>query len=129
MPEEPTDTMAKAKPSAPPEIHALPGAPEQTADTPPATELSIGEGPGVSHIKLPDLVRVINKYEKLKDERCAASTKEIEAKGNLAAQMHAHREELPVNAEGFRFYAHEERIYVLEEKLKIRNADDGADQD
>ena len=52
MPEEPTDTMAKAKPSAPPEIHALPDAPEQTADTPPATELSIGEGPSSRHFHL-----------------------------------------------------------------------------
>ena len=127
----------KAKPLPP--VEQFPGdeaaggeAPAGETNPPEPGELPIGEGPGVSHVKIPALVKAINRYEGVKDARVAATTKEVEAKGALFATLHAHRDELPVNGDGFHFYTHDGGDgpihYILKESLK-RKAADGGDED
>lgn len=109
---------------------ANPPAPDESPERSP--ELPGVEGQGVSHVKIPAIVRKINKYEGVKDTRCAATTKEVEAKLDLFAELHAHAEQLPRNADGFRFYRHDSGDgpvdYILEEKLKRRGADAGDEE-
>lgn len=107
-------------------------APPETNEAPPgerAPELPGVEGEGVSFVKIPAIVRKINKYEGVKDARCSATAKEVEAKLDLFAELHAHSEQLPRNQDGFRFYRHDSGEgpvdYILEEKLKRRGADTG----
>ena len=121
----------KATPLPPPDSsggeQAAPGgSPAGEASAP--GELPIGEGPGVSHVTIPALVKAINRYEGVKDDRVAASAKEVAAKTELFVVLHKHRDELPVNGEGFHFYQHDSGDgpvnYVLEEQLKRRAAGD-----
>lgn len=73
--------------------------------------------------------KCINKYERKKEARCAASPDEIAAKRELFATLHAHAAELPVNGEGQKYYRFDSVDYILEEKLKRRAADDGSDDE
>lgn len=82
-------------------------------------------GAGVVGVKIPDLDKAAAKYERKKDERCAASPGEIAAKNELRELLHANRDKLPLNSEGQRFYRADNVDYILEEKLKRRAADDG----
>ncbi len=82
-------------------------------------------GPGVESIKLADVVKCINKYERKKEIRCTASPDEIAAKRELFKVLQEHASELPKNSDGQRFYRHEERDYILKEQLLVRAADDG----
>jgi hypothetical protein len=92
---------------------------------PKNSELGL-EGKGVSALEIPEIEKAISKYQRKKDARCEASPDEIVAKRELQKLLHAHRDELPVSAEGVPFYRSDERDYLLEEKLKIRkvHADD-----
>lgn len=83
-------------------------------------------GEGVSPLSIPALAKLVDKYERAKEKRCLASPSEITAKRELAAELHAHLDKLPVNEDGQRFYRHEGVDYILEEKLKRRAADDGS---
>lgn len=130
--------MSKKKPAPLKSLDDLPpGDPAATNEAPPdssgerSPELSGIEGKGVSHVKIPAIVKKINRYEGVKDARVAATVKEVEAKTDLFAELHAHADELPRNANGFRFYRHDDGDgpvdWILEEKLKRRGADDGSD--
>lgn len=81
------------------------------------------EGDGVAPLKIPDIDKAINKYQRKKEARCAVSPDEIAAKNELRARLHQHREELPRNAEGVPFYRYDDRDYLLEEKLKVQIVD------
>lgn len=83
-------------------------------------------GPGVAPLVISSISKLVEKYERAKDKRCQASPTEISAKRELAAELHAHLDELPKNEDGQRFYRHEGVDYILEEKLKRRAADDGS---
>ena len=126
----------KAKPLAP--VEHITGGEAAAGDAPTGEasapgELPIGEGPGVSHVKIPALVKAINQYEGVKDARVAATTKEVEAKGALFATLHAHRAELPTNGDGLHFYTHDGGDgpihYILKESLKRKAADSDGDED
>lgn len=78
------------------------------------------DGPGVAPLKIPEIEKAINKYQRKKDERCQASPGEVAAKQELRALLHEHKSELPVNAQGIPFYRYDERDYLLEEKLKVQ---------
>lgn len=80
-------------------------------------------GPGVSPLEIPAIEKAINKYQKKKEARCQASPGEIAAKQELREQLHAHRDELPKNAQGTPFYRYEDRDYLLEESLKIQKVE------
>lgn len=86
-------------------------------------------GKGVSGIKLPDIDRAVDKYEREKDKRCEMSPKEIAAKRYVLDLLHKHREELPVNEDGARFYRRDGVDYILSEVMKRRSADDGSGAD
>lgn len=73
---------------------------------------------------IPEVEKAISKYEKKKEARCSASPGEIAAKNELKEQLHANRDQLPINAEGQRFYRFEGVDYILEETLKRRSADE-----
>lgn len=92
-------------------------------------ELPAIDGPGVAPLEIKDIDKAISKYQRLKDVRCQASPGEIEAKQALKAVLHAHRDELPVNAEGVPFYRSEDRDYLLTESLKVRKVEGAEDED
>lgn len=87
------------------------------------------EGPGVAPLKIAELDKAINKYQRKKEARCAASPDEIAAKNEVRALLHQHRANLPINGDGVPFYRCDDRDYVLEEKLRIRKVDQGEDDD
>lgn len=120
-----------------PVLHALADLPdtgpaaEAQNQQPPAGqpgELPIS-GEGVSPLTLPDVNKAINRYERKKEARCAASPDEIAAKRELTALLHQHRDALPVNGDGQRFYRYDGVDYIIEEKLKRRNADEDEGDD
>lgn len=80
-------------------------------------------GDGVETLSIPEIDKAIAKYQRKKEARCAETPGEIAAKTELQKQLHAHREELPVNGDGMPFYRCEDRDYVLEEKVKIRKVE------
>lgn len=84
-----------------------------------------GAGPGVVPLTIADIDKAINKYERKKEARCAASPDEIAAKAQLKAVLHANRDALPKNEAGVPFYRFEDVDYVLEEKLLRRKVDTG----
>jgi hypothetical protein len=82
-------------------------------------------GHGVEPIHIPAIDSAIAKYEKKKEARCNASPGEIAAKADLKEQLSIHRDKLPTNEDGQRFYRHDGVDYILDEVLKRRSADDG----
>lgn len=90
----------------------------KTSDLPGMT------GKGVAPLAIPALTKAINAYERKKEARCQVSPGEILAKRDVLALLHKHREELPVNEEGQRFYRYDGVDYILEEVMKRRAADE-----
>lgn len=86
-------------------------------------------GAGVEPLEIAEIEKKISKYQKLKDARCQASPPEVAAKMELQKALHAHRDELPVLADGTPFYRCDGRDYVLEEKLKVRKVEADDDDD
>lgn len=87
----------------------------------------IGTAKGVVGVVIPSLTKAINSYERKKEARCQVSPGEVAAKREVLALLHKHRDELPVNAQGQRFYRHDDVDYILDEVLKRRTADEGDD--
>ncbi len=106
---------------------------EPTPTAPRATDSLPLSGKGVEPLRIPDIEKAAKKYETKKEARCQASPDEIAAKKELAALLHQHRDELPTNGDGNRFYRYnggdEPTDYILEEKLKRRKVggEDGED--
>ena len=86
-------------------------------------------GDGVEPLNIPELEKAIAKYQKKKEARCQVSPAEIEAKQELKALLHQHRDKLPKNADGIHFYRCDDRDYLLEEKLKVQKVDSGDDEE
>lgn len=109
---------------------------KSTKDKPEATpspgvgELPLGNTPGVAPLVIAALAKAVGEYENANNKRCQASPGEIAAKRDLALLLHKHKAELPTTKSGASFYRHDERDYVLEEKMKIRaaGAEDGDDE-
>lgn len=83
------------------------------------------DGPGVAPISILAIDKAVDAYERKKDKRCEASPGEISAKRDLKELLGKHRDELPVNEDGQRFYRRDGVDYILTEVLKRHNADDG----
>ena len=81
-------------------------------------------GKGVEPLSIKEIDAAISKYEKKKEARCNESPGEVEAKKNLRAVLHKHREELLVGENGERYYRLDDVDYVLEEVLKRRKVSD-----
>lgn len=92
-------------------------------------ELPGMEGPGVELLEIAEVDKAISKYQRKKEARCQVSPGEIEAKRELRAALHKHRDKLPVTAEGVPFYRSDGRDYFLEEKLTVRKVEDASDDD
>jgi hypothetical protein len=88
-------------------------------------ELPGVEGKGVSPLVIPEIAKAINTYERKKEKRCEISPGEISAKRDLKELLVKHRDELPLNEDGHRFYRHEGVDYIIDDVLKRRSADDG----
>lgn len=84
-------------------------------------------GKGVAQATIPALNKAINSYERKKEARCQVSPGEVAAKREVLHLLAKHRDELPVNAEGHRFYRHDGVDYILDEVMKRRSADEGDD--
>jgi hypothetical protein len=80
-------------------------------------------GPGVEKLVIPELDKLINKYEKKKDARCAESPAELAAKKELRVMLQSVKDKLPTNGDGARFYRHDDKDYILEEKLSVRSVE------
>lgn len=84
-------------------------------------------GKGVVGVVIGSLTKAINAYERNKEARCNVSPAEVSAKREVLALLHKHRDELPVNAKGQRFYRHDGVDYILDEVMKRRAADEADD--
>lgn len=101
---------------------------KEKSGKPKTGELPGVTGPGVSPLKIEAVDKAISNYEKKKSARCAESPGELEAKKNLLAILHQHRDKLPLE-DGVPFYRSTEYEcdFRLEEKLK-RKAIETADE-
>lgn len=86
-------------------------------------------GQGVEPLEIPEIDKLIAKYQRKKEARCAETPGEFAAKQELQKALHAHRDELPRTEEGIPFYRSDDRDYLLEEKLKVRKVETGTDED
>lgn len=86
------------------------------------TELDV-KGDGVERLEIPEIEKAIAKYQRKKEARCQVSPGELEAKRELQAALHIHRDNLPVNAEGIPFYRCDDRDYLLSEKLLVKKVE------
>ncbi len=94
----------------------------------PTTEALPGmTGPGVAPLSIPELDKAVNRYETKKEKRCEASPGEVAAKRDLRELLAKHKDKLPANEDGLKYYRHDGVDYILEEVLKRRNADEGGD--
>lgn len=84
-------------------------------------------GKGVVGVVIPSLTKAINAYERKKEARCQVSPGEVAAKREVLHLLAKHRDELPVNEEGHRFYRHDGVDYILDEVMKRRTADEADD--
>lgn len=82
-------------------------------------------GKGIAPLSIPAIDKAINSYERKKEKRCQASPGEVSAKRDLTALLAKHRDELPANEDGQRFYRYEGVDYIVDVVLKRRAADDG----
>lgn len=96
---------------------------------PKNTELPGMEGEGVAVLEIEEIDKAISKYQRKKEARCQVSPGEIEAKQELAAALHKHRNKLPLSPEGVPFYRSDGRDYLLLEKLKVRKIETPEDDD
>ena len=93
------------------------------------SELPGMEGEGVALLEIDEIDKAISKYQRKKDARCQVSPAELEAKRDLRAALHKHRDKLPVTKEGVPFYRSEGRDYILQEKLTIEQVPDASEDD
>jgi hypothetical protein len=100
------------------------------AEKPKTQELPGVTGPGVEPLKIEAVDKAISNYEKKKSARCAESPGELEAKKNLLAILHQHRDKLPL-MDGVPFYRSTdyERDYILEEKIKVQKIETAEEAD
>lgn len=82
-------------------------------------------GKGVEPLIILDIEKAVNAYERKKEKRCEASPGEVSAKRDLRDLLLKHREELPLNEDGQRFYRKDGVDYILKDTLLRRAADDG----
>lgn len=90
-------------------------------------EMNLGSEKGVGRLIIAEIDKAINTYERKKEKRCEASPGEVSAKRDLQELLVKHRADLPVNEDGQAFYRMDGVDYIIEEKLKRRNADEGED--
>lgn len=83
-------------------------------------------GEGVAPTVIADIEKAVTRYERKKEEWTKTSPGVVDAKRELRAAMHAHREELPKNEDGEPFYRYDGVDYTLKESVKRTEADDGA---
>lgn len=86
-------------------------------------------GEGVAVLEIAEVDKAISKYQRKKEARCQVSPGEIEAKRELRAALHKHRDKLPLTAEGVPYYRSDGRDYFLEETLKVRKVETDEDDD
>lgn len=113
--------MAKKKPSN------VEGFPDDTKAPGGTADLGL-TGKGVEELKIPDIDKAINKYERKKEARCKMSPEEISAKTALKDLLHENRAKLPLNEDGEHFYRYDGVDYVLKESLRRRKVDEGGDE-
>lgn len=89
------------------------------------TELPGMTGHGIESVKIAEIDKAVNRYERKKEEWTRTSPGVIDAKRELRTLLHEHREKLPVNGDGEPFYRHDGVDYTLKETLTRSEADDG----
>jgi hypothetical protein len=92
---------------------------------PKTTELPLGGARGVAALSIPEIDKAVDAYERKKEKRCNASPGEIAAKRDLRDLIVKHRDELPTDEDGHRYYRKDGVDYRIEETLKRQAADDG----
>jgi len=79
------------------------------------------EGKGVAPVKIPKIDKLARAYVEARDERIAALTTEIAAKGKLMEALHFHAEQI-TTPDGSLMYHFDDQVITVEsgkEKLKI----------
>ena len=80
-------------------------------------------GKGVSPVSIPDVDRLAEIYVKARDKRLKETPKEVTAKQNLIAAMHAHEKDIK-QPDGTLIYRFDEMVITLtpgKEKLKVED--------
>jgi hypothetical protein len=94
-------------------------------------ELPGVEGPGVSPVSIPEIEKLADAYVDARDKRVKLTTKEVEAKTNLLAALHAHEKEIGKTADGEIRYVYnggdkDRRVILLkpsDEKLRVKDVE------
>lgn len=85
-------------------------------------ELPAMTGPGVAPLRIEAIDKAVKKYEGFREERAQISPDEKDAKIMLHAALLDHREKLPVNHDGKKFYRADGIDYILDESMKRKSA-------
>jgi len=94
------------------------------------TELKV-EGAGVSPVRIAEVDSLAELYIKERDKRCKQTPREIAAKGKLIDALHKHADKIGSN-NGTITYRYDDVVISLapgKEKLKVREADEGNDDE
>jgi hypothetical protein len=84
-------------------------------------------GPGVAHVKIPEVDVLVDRYVAARDKRMDHTKKEVEAKANLVAALHANADAIGRDPDGVIVYHYDDLVVTLatgKEKLKVRTADE-----
>src|ERR1700722_14028478 len=89
-------------------------------------------GPGVATVRIKEIDKLCAIYVEARDERIECTQREVPAKKNLIAALHAHEKELGRDPEGTIRYEYDGVLVLLthgEEKLKVKAASDESEDD
>lgn len=81
-------------------------------------------GTGVSPVRIPEVDKLAEAYVKERDKRLVLTPKEVIAKHNLIAALHAHEKEIGKQPDGTLVYRFDEMVITLKpgkEKLKVED--------
>jgi hypothetical protein len=98
---------------------------------PKQSELHI-VGKGVEPLRIAELDKLAEAYCKERDKRLTLTPKEVAAKQNLIAAMHAHSEEIGAQPDGRLVYRYDEMMITLspgKEKLKVEDVSEKDEAD
>jgi hypothetical protein len=82
-------------------------------------------GPGVAQVRVPEVDVLVDRYVTARDTRMEHTKREVEAKGNLVAALHANADAIGRTPGGDIVYHYDDLVVTLatgKEKLKVRTA-------
>lgn len=87
------------------------------------SELPLGNGPGVSQKRIPEVDRAAREYVRIRDARMEMTPKEVKAKEKLIGLLHEFEKDIGRDSKGSLRYVYEETLVELTptgEQLKVK---------